>query len=153
MGTKTEYEILEAYNYRCAYCDRLMAVYTSLSALAFSKKHDPASYNGRRVRSPIVGGRWRVCFGYTIDHVIPVCKGGTDDDSNLVPCCKQCNMRKATRTLAEWLAVETAPGRRERLAARRVYAQKYKLRRARRDLACETATAQDLESLLRLSLR
>lgn len=32
--------------------------------------------------------------GFEIDHVHPVCKGGTDDVSNLVPSCHDCNQRK-----------------------------------------------------------
>jgi 5-methylcytosine-specific restriction endonuclease McrA len=30
----------------------------------------------------------------TIDHVVPVAKGGTDDDWNLVAACKRCNYSK-----------------------------------------------------------
>jgi hypothetical protein len=32
----------------------------------------------------------------TIDHVTPVALGGTDDPSNLVACCKDCNAGKAS---------------------------------------------------------
>jgi hypothetical protein len=32
----------------------------------------------------------------TIDHVIPTVLGGTDDPSNLVACCKDCNTGKAS---------------------------------------------------------
>jgi 5-methylcytosine-specific restriction protein A len=31
------------------------------------------------------------------DHVIPVSRGGTDDDANLVACCWPCNLRKGNR--------------------------------------------------------
>ncbi len=30
----------------------------------------------------------------TMDHVIPLAQGGRSTKSNLVPCCKQCNIRK-----------------------------------------------------------
>lgn len=30
----------------------------------------------------------------TIDHIIPVSKGGTNYDSNLVTCCQKCNTKK-----------------------------------------------------------
>lgn len=35
--------------------------------------------------------------GFEIDHVHPVCKGGTDEVDNLVPCCHDCNQRKGGR--------------------------------------------------------
>jgi len=35
----------------------------------------------------------------TLDHVIPLSKGGTNDPSNLVTCCKLCNNKKKTHGL------------------------------------------------------
>lgn len=32
---------------------------------------------------------------WTVDHVIPVSKGGTDDQRNLVLMCVTCNEKKA----------------------------------------------------------
>lgn len=40
--------------------------------------------------------------GLTLDHVMPVSRGGTDDLENLVTACKSCNSRKKTKTLDEW---------------------------------------------------
>lgn len=34
----------------------------------------------------------------TIDHVLPISKGGTNDLRNLVSCCMSCNSRKGPRT-------------------------------------------------------
>lgn len=34
----------------------------------------------------------------TIDHVVPRCQGGRDDESNLVVACRSCNSRKGGRT-------------------------------------------------------
>ena len=41
----------------------------------------------------------------TIDHVLPLCRGGTHELRNLVVCCKSCNSRKGQKTLEEWLQV------------------------------------------------
>lgn len=37
-----------------------------------------------------------------IDHVIPVCQGGTNDIENLVTACRHCNRSKSGRTPEEW---------------------------------------------------
>ena len=33
----------------------------------------------------------------TVDHVIPISKGGTDEDSNLISACQRCNYSKGNR--------------------------------------------------------
>lgn len=38
------------------------------------------------------------------DHVIPVSRGGPDEPSNKVPCCRSCNSSKRRRTPDEWFA-------------------------------------------------
>ena len=40
----------------------------------------------------------------TVDHVIPVSQGGTTEDSNLVGCCRACNVSKRDRTPEQWAA-------------------------------------------------
>ena len=37
----------------------------------------------------------------TMDHVIPVSRGGTSTKGNCVPCCKDCNNKKKYLTPAE----------------------------------------------------
>ena len=37
----------------------------------------------------------------TMDHVIPVSRGGTSTRGNCVPCCKECNNKKKYLTPAE----------------------------------------------------
>lgn len=46
----------------------------------------------------------------TVDHVIPVSRGGTNDRSNLVPACTSCNMEKLTFTPEEWREWREAEG-------------------------------------------
>lgn len=41
------------------------------------------------------------------DHIVPRSKGGTDDDENLVPCCKRCNSSKSSKDLADFLNTTT----------------------------------------------
>lgn len=40
----------------------------------------------------------------TVDHVLPVCQGGTDELDNLVLACRPCNICKGGRTPTEWIA-------------------------------------------------
>jgi 5-methylcytosine-specific restriction endonuclease McrA len=37
------------------------------------------------------------------DHVVPKALGGSDDEANIVPCCKPCNASKSQRTPEGWL--------------------------------------------------
>ena len=39
----------------------------------------------------------------TIDHIIPVCKGGTNDATNYVTLCSECNLRKKDGTYLDIL--------------------------------------------------
>ncbi len=39
------------------------------------------------------------------DHMLPLVRGGLDDDSNLIPLCRSCNSRKGRKTLEEWLGI------------------------------------------------
>ena len=42
----------------------------------------------------------------TMDHVIPVARGGRSTRGNCVPCCKDCNNKKKAKTPAEMLLDE-----------------------------------------------
>lgn len=49
-----------------------------------------------------------VATGCSIDHVIPISRGGSSDIDNLVLACRQCNGRKRTLSYHEFsLAVQT----------------------------------------------
>lgn len=41
---------------------------------------------------------------FQVDHIHPVCFGGTNDPENLVPCCKRCNDQKAYFSVEEFRA-------------------------------------------------
>lgn len=38
----------------------------------------------------------------TMDHVIPISRGGLSIKSNIVPCCKECNNKKKYLLPVEW---------------------------------------------------
>ena len=42
----------------------------------------------------------------TIDHFIPLCKGGDTIKSNIVPACLTCNLRKQSKLPAEWCTAD-----------------------------------------------
>jgi 5-methylcytosine-specific restriction endonuclease McrA len=38
----------------------------------------------------------------TMDHVVPIVRGGRSTKGNVVPCCKTCNSQKQSRLPTEW---------------------------------------------------
>jgi 5-methylcytosine-specific restriction endonuclease McrA len=38
----------------------------------------------------------------TMDHIIPLARGGKTTKGNVVPCCKECNTRKKMKLPMEW---------------------------------------------------
>ena len=40
----------------------------------------------------------------TMDHVVPLARGGKTTKSNVVPCCKECNEQKLHLLPVEWEA-------------------------------------------------
>jgi 5-methylcytosine-specific restriction protein A len=38
----------------------------------------------------------------TMDHAIPIARGGKTEKSNVVPCCKACNTKKKQLLPTEW---------------------------------------------------
>jgi 5-methylcytosine-specific restriction endonuclease McrA len=41
----------------------------------------------------------------TVDHVLPVAEGGSNDPQNLVPSCKSCNSKKKHKSMEEFRAI------------------------------------------------
>lgn len=57
-------------------------------------------------RAAVLSGKPK-CFycgkrASSIDHVVPVSKGGANDITNFVPCCEECNRRKSNFDLYEF---------------------------------------------------
>jgi len=44
----------------------------------------------------------------TIDHMVPRSKGGSDDEKNLIFCCRKCNGMKSTKSLFDFALYLTA---------------------------------------------
>ena len=40
----------------------------------------------------------------TMDHIVPLVRGGKSARSNVVPCCRECNTAKASFVPSEWRA-------------------------------------------------
>jgi len=47
------------------------------------------------------GGRFPPA-ALTMDHVVPIIRGGASRRGNVVPCCKECNSRKRYLLPVEW---------------------------------------------------
>jgi 5-methylcytosine-specific restriction endonuclease McrA len=66
-------------------------------------------FNGawRKQRNAILsrdGHQCRYCGrpANTVDHIIPVKRGGSDEPTNLVAACASCNASKGAKTVEEW---------------------------------------------------
>lgn len=67
-------------------------------------KHSSTGTRWASIRARILDRDGHVC-GYcgreatTVDHITAKANGGTDDDWNLLACCKSCNSTKGARTM------------------------------------------------------
>jgi len=65
-----------------------------------------ANYRTRKRLGVVSTGNQCVYCGRnanTVDHIIPISKGGKDEYDNLVPCCKSCNSSKKDKDLVDFL--------------------------------------------------
>ena len=53
----------------------------------------------------------------TLDHVLPVAKGGLTTRTNLIPACRSCNLAKGHADAIDWFRAHHGwtPGREQRL--------------------------------------
>lgn len=65
-----------------------------------------ADYRARKRLGVVSTGNQCVYCGRnanTVDHIIPISKGGKNEYDNLVPCCKSCNSSKKDKDLVDFL--------------------------------------------------
>jgi len=58
----------------------------------------------------------------TIDHIVPLCKGGLHSVFNLVACCSSCNASKKDRDFLDWIEHLTDKNKRK---AMKLYVKRY----------------------------
>lgn len=67
-------------------------------------RHSSRGPEWAKTRARVLERDGHVC-GYcgrdatTVDHLVAKANGGTDDDWNLIACCKPCNSTKGARTM------------------------------------------------------
>jgi hypothetical protein len=65
----------------------------------------PCTPSQRLSRFALFNGRCAYCGTHgkmTVDHVVPLSRGGFDEASNIVPACTKCNSSKHARPVLEW---------------------------------------------------
>lgn len=73
-----------------------------------------------RLKNRLLGrcGYCKVNQANTIDHIIPLLRGGSNYIGNIMPACGACNYSKQHKTLVEWRngAISCTRGARKRYA-------------------------------------
>lgn len=110
--TKLRLEVADRDGWTCHYCgiDLIPAgmehVYCYWKEPILHWDHCGCGQHIAGVEPCVEGGGWYIKKGYrvraaTVDHVVPLARGGTHDLDNLVLACMGCNCRKGVR---EWKA-------------------------------------------------
>jgi 5-methylcytosine-specific restriction endonuclease McrA len=71
----------------------MSAIRTSLNSTAKKKLRRRLEARGKRCANPCCNRRENL----TIDHIVPLSKGGSDHISNLQLLCRACNLAKGAR--------------------------------------------------------
>jgi 5-methylcytosine-specific restriction endonuclease McrA len=79
-----------------------------------ARKHDNAIfYISTKELKSLYAGPCSYCGAsgeMTLDHVVPISKGGVHGVSNLVPACNSCNSSKGQKVLIEWKIYKNRKG-------------------------------------------
>lgn len=67
--------------------------------VAFSRSDKIAAWNKSEGHCWYCGTRMNPFEDFSIDHVLPVARGGGNNPENLVPCCLPCNLQKKAMPL------------------------------------------------------
>ena len=83
-----------------------------------AKKRDaPGNHHTAKERKALFAEYLGLCAYCTrpaksLDHVVPLAKGGTNAIENCVPACKYCNSSKGAKKLIVWMCANPIPGAR-----------------------------------------
>lgn len=108
-----------SYGERCSTCFKLSQGWSpdrpvrekrrraALRRLARERSAPGLDRNGRVALLAKWKRRGRTCYycpspADTVDHVVPLSRGGTNLEGNLVPCCNDCNWKKNDNLLIRW---------------------------------------------------
>lgn len=85
-----------------------MVIYNSFRDYLYNL-HTTSSGEARRMWKASIKANWNYKCAYcgsgdelTIDHIIPQSLGGIDFSTNVVCCCRSCNISKNHRNWLEW---------------------------------------------------
>ena len=96
LNKRKRFAILNRDKFTCRYCGRRSV--RQLSEKDFRKataEVDPDA----RIEMTLRQIGWKPDLVLEVDHVVPRSEGGTDDESNLVTTCRDCNRGKGRNPL------------------------------------------------------
>ena len=86
---KIKYKIWERDDYICLYCGKKVIDLGTISNIALDNSWTWKKYE--RTLKKLYP------HSASLDHIIPLSKGGTNKESNLTTCCISCNCKKGTK--------------------------------------------------------
>lgn len=100
----TERKAFHAERHTKAKVERLAALVQPKTAKRMPNHYNKAWAKKRALVFATKGNKCEYCGSDAshVDHQTPRARGGSDDITNLVPCCVSCNISKGMMTLEEW---------------------------------------------------